>query len=254
MPNIYETDRLLAEYLLFHYGTAEETLPYKSGPAKALDFPARCAKLCFDSKASKLHPRARALDVGCAVGRSTFELARRCESVTGIDFSHRFIAAAIELKKTGTHWFRKLEEGARTTECTARVPVDIRRENISFETGDAMELRDDLGEFDIVLAANLLCRLPDPAKFLVRLPRLVKPGGRLVITTPCTWMEEFTPRANWLCSENSTTLDGLHHHLAPHFDLVKTLDLPFLIREHARKFQWTVAQASVWTRKKTAKP
>ena len=130
------------------------------------------------------------------------------------------------------------------------MPLDIRRDHISFETGDAMNLRGDLGEFDIVLAANLLCRLPDPAKFLARLPKLVKPGGRLVITTPCTWMEEFTPRANWLCSENSTTLDGLHHHLDAHFDLVKTTDLPFLIREHARKFQWTVALASVWKRKK----
>ena len=85
----------------------------------------------------------------------------------------------------------------------ARVPLDIRRENISFETGDAMNLREDLGEFDIVLAANLLCRLPDPAKFLVRLPQLVRPGGRLVITTPCTWMEEFTPRANWLCTQKT---------------------------------------------------
>jgi hypothetical protein len=26
-------------------------------------------------------------------------------------------------------------------------------------------------------------------------------------------------------------------------------DLPFLIREHERKFQWSVAQASVWRRK-----
>jgi len=130
------------------------------------------------------------------------------------------------------------------------VPLDIHRDRISFETGDAMDLREDLGEFDIVLAANLLCRLHDPAKFLARLPKLVRAGGRLVITTPCTWMEEFTPRANWLCSGNSTTLDGLHHHLDAHFDLAKTLDLPFVIREHARKFQWTVAQASVWNRKK----
>ena len=28
-----------------------------------------------------------------------------------------------------------------------------------------------------VLAANLLCRLPDPQRFLARLPSLIKPGG-----------------------------------------------------------------------------
>jgi len=247
MSNIYETDRLLAEYLLFHYGSAEEIVPYAFGPSDALDFSVRCAGLCRDLPAIPRH--ARALDVGCAVGRSSFELARFCDSVTGIDFSHRFIEAANELKSNNSLPFDRLDEGARTTRCVARVPSDIPRERVSFETGDAMNLRGDLGEFDIVLAANLLCRLTDPAKFLARLPLLVKAGGWLVLTTPCTWLEEFTPRANWLCGENSATIDGLHHYLDAYFDLVKTQDLPFLIREHARKFQWTVAQGSVWKRK-----
>jgi hypothetical protein len=37
--------------------------------------------------------------------------------------------------------------------------------------------------------------------------------------------------------------------LDPHFTLARTLELPFLIREHARKFQWSVAQATVWIRR-----
>ena len=247
MPNPYETGKLLAEYLLFHYGSAEEILPYTFGPRDALDFPARCAGLCLDML--EFPARARALDVGCAVGRSSFELAQKCESVTGIDFSRRFIDAADELRKNGALAFDRLDEGARTTLCVARVPSGIPRECVSFETGDAMNLRGDLGVFEIVLAANLLCRLTDPARFLARLPSLVRTGGRVVFTTPCTWMQEYTPRQNWLCGENSSTLDGLHSHLDPHFHLEKTQDMPFLIREHARKFQWTVAQGSVWRRK-----
>lgn len=39
--------------------------------------------------------------------------------------------------------------------------------------GDACALRPDLPRFDAVLAANLLCRLPDPQAFLDRLPTLV---------------------------------------------------------------------------------
>ena len=248
MNSIYETDRLLGEYLLFHYGSAEEIMPYPSGPRDAFDFPVRCARLCLDDLPA-VPARARALDVGCAVGRASFELARHCDTVAGIDFSRRFIDAANILKRAGELAFERLDEGTRTTQCFARVPRDIRRDRVTFETGDAMELRKDLGPFDIVLAANLLCRLADPAKFLARLPRLVKPGGRLVITTPCTWLGEFTPPSNWLCDGKSTTLDGLHRRLDPYFELVKTHDLPFLIREHARKFQWTVAQGSVWTRK-----
>ena len=92
MANPYESDRLLAEYLLFHYGAAEEILPYAFGPRDALEYPARCVSECV----GELPPHARALDLGCAVGRSSFELARRCSEVIGIDYSRRFIETAHE--------------------------------------------------------------------------------------------------------------------------------------------------------------
>ena len=40
--NVYETDLLVNEYLLFHYGTAEDQLPYAFGPKEALFYPVRC--------------------------------------------------------------------------------------------------------------------------------------------------------------------------------------------------------------------
>jgi len=249
MADIYETERLLAEYLLFHYGDAGDVFTggwEAAGMRDALHFPERCVNGCFD--VSAIPHGARGLDVGCAVGRASFEFARYCQSVIAIDRSSRFIDAANVLKRNGEVAFGRLEEGARTTRCLARVPGEIVRSRVSFETGDAMELRGDLGAFDLVLAANLLCRLENPAKFLARLPALVKPGGQLAITTPCTWLEAFTPRANWLCGDTASTLDGLHAHLDTDFNIEKQLDLPFLIREHARKFQWTLAQATLWRR------
>jgi len=250
MNNIYETEKLLSEYLLFHYGFAEDFFTggiKAKGVRDALHFPERSVNGLLDFPPAP--DEARALDVGCAVGRASFELARHCGSVTGIDFSSGFIGAARVLAQVGELAFERLEEGARTSPCMARVPQGIVRERVAFETGDAMALREDLGAFDIVLAANLLCRLPDPAKFLARLPGLVKAGGQLAITTPCTWLEEFTPREKWLCDDNSTTLDGLHRYLDGTFDLVKQVDLPMIIREHARKFQWTVALGTLWRRK-----
>lgn len=235
--NIYESERLLAEYLLFHFGSAEEVLPYESGPRDALEYPARCVTECVTTS-------GRALDLGCAVGRSTFELARSCREVIGIDFSRRFIDAANVLK-TGEIPYRRADEGDHSTPLIARVPVEIDRTRVAFEVGDAMNLREDIGVFDVVLMANLIDRLSEPQRCLARLPSLVKAGGQLVITSPYTWLEDFTPRANWL----SPTLDGLRAALAPHFDLSATRDLPFLIREHARKFQWSVAQATTWIRR-----
>jgi hypothetical protein len=82
----------------------------------------------------------------------------------------------------------------------------------------------------------------------------VRFGGQLIVTTPCTWLEEYTAPSHWLGGFEGEgrpvrTLDTLHALLDSHFTLVRTLDLPFLIREHARKFQWSVAQATVWIRR-----
>ena len=136
----------------------------------------------------------------------------------------------------------------------ARVPPEIDRGKVQFEVGDAMNLREDFGVFDVVLMANLIDRLPDPKRCLKRLPSLVRPGGQLIITSPYTWLEEFTPREAGLAASNATaarclTLDGLRDALTEQFELAAVKDLPFLIREHARKFQWSVAQATLWRRR-----
>jgi putative 4-mercaptohistidine N1-methyltranferase len=245
--NIYETDKLLAEYLLFHYGSAEEIAP-PPGAKPALDYTVRCVTECVDT--TTLPAAARALDLGCAVGRSTFELGRVCGEAIGIDFSHRFVAAAEAIRRDGTLGYARTDEGALSTPLVARRPADIDPERVRFEVGDAMTLRTDLGAFDVVLMANLIDRLREPRHCLARLPELVRSGGQLVITSPYTWLEVFTPREHWLGGfEGVTTLDGLRGALGSAFDLVTVKDLPFLIREHARKFQLSVAQATIWRRK-----
>jgi hypothetical protein len=97
------------------------------------------------------------------------------------------------------------------------------------------------------LAANLLDRVVQPRALLGMLGRLVRPGGQLILTSPYTWLAEYTPRSEWLCEEGKPTAEVLAE-LLPGFARVRRLDLPFLIREHARKYQWTVAEATVWRR------
>jgi putative 4-mercaptohistidine N1-methyltranferase len=247
--NPYESDSALQEYLLFQYGVQEEMLPYENGPHNALDYAVRCVSECVDF--ARLKKNARALDLGCAVGRSCYELARGCAEVVGIDFSSRFIAAAEKIRRNGSLLYKSLEEGDRTAERVARRPEGIECSRIHFEQGDAMRLRKDLGVFDVVLMANLVDRLSDPKRCLSAIADSMSQGGQLVITSPYTWMEQFTPKQNWLCSsapDNSrSSLDGIARALGARFRLERTLNLPFLIREHARKYQWSVAQASCWT-------
>lgn len=251
-PDFYETERALSEYLLFHYGTPTQILPWPFGPATALEYPARCVSECIDT--ARLPAQARALDLGCAVGRSTFELARHCSEIIGIDYSHRFIEVARQLQQQGSISYAYAEEGILTTPATALVPAGIDRHRVKFEQGDAQALRADLGMFDVVLMANLVDRLREPRRCLDSLPALVRSGGQLILTTPCTWLEDYTARPQWLggFEENGRpvrTLETLQAVLEPHFTLDRALDLPFLIREHARKFQWSVALATTWVRR-----
>ncbi len=241
MSAVYETQKLVEEYLLFHYGKDEEILPWAAGPKEALGFPVRTVRH-FSAEPETV---ARALDVGCAVGRSTLELSKNAEEVIGIDFSQAFIEAAERVRLGDKPRYHRLEEASVTSQLELSLPGEIFPERVRFETGDAMNLREDLGTFDRVHAANLVCRLPEPRKFLARLPQLVKPGGELVLATPCTWLEEFTAREHW---PEDRTLEWLEKELAGHFDLIRTADEPFLIRETARKFQWTVSMVTVWKR------
>lgn len=249
----YESDRALAEYLLFHYGSPDELLPWKGGPTEALGYPSRCVSECLDVSRVIGRSRIRALDLGCAVGRSTFELARHCSEVIGIDASHRFILAAQRLQREGCMPYAYAEEGMLTRPTMAKVPEEIDRTRVAFEVGDAQALHEGLGVFDVVLLANLMDRLPRPRRCLAVLPTLVRSGGQLILTTPCTWMEDYTSRSEWLGGYEEggrvvRTLDTIRSVLEPQFVLNRVLDLPFLIREHARKFQWSVALATVWTR------
>jgi len=250
--HFYESDRAVSEYLLFHYGSAEQVLPYDFGPSTALHFAVRCVTECLDIH--RLPARARALDLGCAVGRSSFELARHCAQVIGIDYSERLIAAACHLQRQASLDFTYAEEGNLLISATVHVPPDADRQRVRFEHGDAEDLRPGIGAFDVVLMANLIDRLSQPRRCLERLPELVRRDGQLIITSPYTWLTEYTPKENWLGGferdgKRVKTLDTLQEILSPNFDFSFCKNLPFLIREHARKFQWTVAEATVWFRK-----
>lgn len=244
MSEIYEDPKVLSEYLLFHYGKADEVLPpsvsWPDGIRDALDFAVRTP-----SHFSGAHVEC-GLDLGCAVGRSTFEMSKTCSKMTGIDFSHAFIRAAAELCSGSSVHYDRLEEAHGKVALKAIVEEGLDKSGIVFMQGDAMALPDDLGSFDRVHAANLICRLPEPMLLLKRFPDLVKSGGELVLATPCTWLAEFTPPEKW--PENDT-LSWLKNHLSDTFELCKETDEAFLIRETARKFQWTRSLVTVWKRR-----
>ncbi len=242
--NSYETDEFISQYLEFHYG--DEYFGVKN-------YPKACTDKIFELTGEQEFKRA--LDIGCAVGRSSFELARKIPHVDAVDFSTRFIRNALSLREHGYLRYLITNEGELTTlRQTTLEELDLHNtaDRVHFSQGDACNLKPLYKDYDLVFAGNLIDRLYEPAKFLESIHYRLRAGGLLVITSPYTWLEEYTEKQHWLGGvkidgENMTTLDGLHNQLKEHFEpFCDPIDIPFVIRETARKHQHTIAQMSVW--------
>lgn len=243
--NIYEMDDAVSQYIEFHYGDEYFNVP---------NFPVAC--ISETMKAAVGTTKAKALDLGCATGRSSFELAKHFDHVDALDFSARLIQAPSQLQSTGIQRYTVQDEGDIVSYKEVNLEdlgyQDI-KDKVTFLQGDACNLPDKFADYDLVFAGNLIDRLYDPQKFLQLIKSRIKSGGFLVITSPYTWLEEFTERKNWLggfkaeTGENYTTLEGIKDALTPEFDQVgAAVDVPFVIRETRRKHQHTVAELSVW--------
>jgi hypothetical protein len=83
----------------------------------------------------------------------------------------------------------------------------------------------------------------------------INKGGLLILTSPYTWLTEFTKREKWIGGfrkdgENLTTLQGLTELLSPNFvSVAEPQDIPFVIRETSRKFQHVISQMTIWERR-----
>ena len=248
--NIYETDEQISQYIEFHYG--EEHYGVKN-------FPVACIETMLPH--TKGMKTERALDLGCATGRSSFELAKVFDHVDALDFSARLIEAPSTLQTTGSQRYVIATQGDLVDFKEVKLSdfdgYEAIKDNVSFMQGDACNLTDKYTDYDLVFAGNLIDRLYKPTDFLASIKDRIRPGGLLVITSPYTWLEEFTPKENWLggfkaqTGENYSTLEGLAENLAPEFELVgDPQDIPFVIRETARKFQHSVAEMSIWRKAK----
>jgi len=194
----------------------------------------------------------RALDLGCAVGGSSFEMAKRFAEVVGIDLSHTFVAKAAEMAAAGAIAYRLKVEGDLTEELTATVEPGVDASRLRFLQGDACALPAGLGSFDAVLAANLLCRVPSPAACLEQIDAALAPGGLLVMTSPFTWLEEYTDKCAWVGGTHDAAgkpvrcADALRAALAAKgYSVLQEDRMPLVIRETARKFQIILAHRLV---------
>lgn len=102
-------------------------------------------------------PRALdVLDVGCAQGTLALLLAERGHTVCAMDIRQPFLDYAASRHERG---------------------------NVRFFCGNIMESSPG-GRYDLIFANQIIEHLVYPLEFVSRLAALLKPGGRLVVTTP----------------------------------------------------------------------
>lgn len=103
-------------------------------------------------------PDARWIDVACGPGVISRATAARVGSVTGVDLTPAMIEEA--------------ERRAGEEEVG----------NVSFQTGDATALELADGSFDGAITRLSLHHVPAPARVVAEMARVVRPGGRVVVS------------------------------------------------------------------------
>jgi SAM-dependent methyltransferase len=145
--------------------------------------------LTVDFERLGLRPGERVLDLGCGAGRHAFEMYRRGADVIAFDQDADELAGVRDL-------FVAMREAGEVPE---GADADVKE-------GDALALPFADGEFDRVVAAEILEHIPDDLTAIRELVRVTRPGGTVALTVP-RWFPEVV---NWKLSEEYHDVPGGH--------------------------------------------
>ncbi len=189
------------------------------------------------------------IDIGCAVGRTSFELAEAFdELVLGVDMSFGMLKTAMGVLARGRVSYPRRRVGI----------VYDRREfpaafesspNVDFWVCDATCLPFSDSSFALAAGLNVLDCLASPHKHLKELARVLRPGSKAIITTPYDWNVAATPVESWLGGHSQRSKDqgssesmlrsllsgGGHRDAIEELELLdETADIPWGLRLHER--------------------
>ena len=136
-------------------------------------------------EAATLTAGAQVLDVACGTGLIAFQAAQAVGAagrVVGIDLSQRMVEAA------------------------SKSASELQVHNVDFVRMDAAQLALPDAHFDVVLCSLGLMYLPDPARAVREMRRVLKPGGQLLLSV---WGER--SRCGWAALFEIVDAEGKRH-------------------------------------------
>lgn len=183
--NKYENPKVVSSYLWSHYG---DFLNDKDWLPAYLEW----SNIMKSSKGISL-------DIGCAVGRFTFEMANKSDLSIGIDLSFAFIKTARELMKNREITFELTEEGILSKSVTIKFFDKFDTNKVEFLIADALHLPFPQSIFTKTSSLNIIDKIPYPLKHLQEMNRVsTHLGSQILISDPYSWSEEVAKIEHWL--------------------------------------------------------
>ena len=143
-------------------------------------------------------PDEMIIDMGCGVGRSSFELAEVHDfPVLGIDLNFGMLRSATQIFKDNQYTYPKRKTGVVFE--TRQFPVHFpRKDQVDFWVCDALNLPFKNNSFSLGLSFNLIDCVPNPVMLLREIARVMKKNSNIILTSPYDWSEGTTPYENWV--------------------------------------------------------
>jgi len=181
--------------------------------------------------------RGPGLDLGCAAGRTTFDLAAGCDQpVLGVDVNWPLLRIGRGILDHGLlrYPLRRLGNRYERRE-TYLFPPEA--DAVDFWIADAQSLPFADDTFQRILALNVLDCVPDPARLVAEVSRILQPAGDVAFATPLDWAPHATPASAWL--ESQEALEAMVAWASRDTPGAKplrptgpTVDLPWSVRLH----------------------
>jgi SAM-dependent methyltransferase len=234
--NRYETLPVLSSYLWSHYGDL-------LGDEQATDAYRRWAQLMQPSS-------GLCIDTGSAVGRFSFEMAKKFDFVVGLDNSLAFIRASRELMRHRQAELALPEEGVLTRREHLIFPEDWPTDNTEFIVGDAQALPFRSRGFSGVSSLNVVDKVPKPLTHIAEINRLARTAdAQLLFSDPFSWSKEVAPEEQWLGGKQNgffsgrgkdnimALLEGRMNGFSPTWAVIDHGHIWWKIRTHSNHFE-----------------
>ncbi|MBW1828738.1 MAG: methyltransferase domain-containing protein [Deltaproteobacteria bacterium] len=150
-----------------------------------------------------------ALDIGCAVGRLSFELSKTHSRVIGIDTSLSFIRKARELLDKKRLEFDLIVEGHITEAHSCDLDQNWNYHGVDFIVADALALPFPKNMFSTVTSINVLEKLPRPIQHLQDVNKVLrKENAMFLFSDPFSWDATISDPELWLSGRTEGKYKG----------------------------------------------